>query len=242
MRSYPVRGPLGNRFTRYGVGPLVTGTVVALALAGLLEWLVPEAAGGRWWLLLPAGLWLFLLSFFRNPRRAIPAGDSVVLSAADGKVLDVARIEAEEFIGAPATRISIFLSVFDVHVNRAPVTGRVCYLDYRRGTFRSATQRAARESNECQSIGQEMADGTRVLTRQIAGLIARRIVCPLTEGEQLAQGVDFGMIRFGSQTEISVPDRNGRRFVARVRPGDVVRGGSTVIGEWASAGSALDSG
>lgn len=234
MKHYPSRGPIGDRFTRFGVRPLAAATSLCAACAALVVWLVPQAVGGAWWCAVPGALWLFVLSFFRNPRRAIRTDDAVVLSAADGRVLDVAHIDAEEFIGGPATRISVFLSVFDVHVNRAPVAGRVAYLDYMRGTFRSATRRDVRDTNERQSIGQEMADGTRVLTRQIAGLIARRIVCPLEEGAHLAQGVDFGMIRFGSQTDVSVSDRNGLRFHARVRAGDVVRGGRTILGEWSA--------
>jgi phosphatidylserine decarboxylase len=236
MDRFPKRGPAGDRLTRYGWEPVVGGTVVCATIAAVLVWLA-LAAGvwSAWWVPLPVAAWLFLLCFFRNPRRSIPTADNVVVSPADGEVVDVRRIEKEEFIGGPATRISIFLSVFDVHVNRAPVAGNVSYLEHRRGTYRHARTPEAGKSNECQSVGQIMKDETRVLTRQIAGFIARRIICPLEDGSYLDQGVDFGMIRFGSRTEISVPDRNGRPFQPRVKEGDRVRGGSSVVGAWEEA-------
>ncbi|MFQ5653960.1 MAG: phosphatidylserine decarboxylase [Planctomycetota bacterium] len=228
------RGPFGDRFTRHGRGALLlSSAILAMAEAGFIA---ASYLGSRWLFgglaLVALLLWAFLLSFFRNPRRRIPEGDRDVVAAADGKVTSVTEVEEEDFIGAPATRISIFLSVFNVHVNRAPVGGIVERLLHRKGTFRNALDRDARETNECQEIGIRMADDTRVLVRQIAGLIARRIVCPLDEGASIDKGFDFGMIRFGSQTEVSVPARDGRPFQVRVAPGDTVRGGETILGEW----------
>ena len=176
--------------------------------------------------------WVFVLSFFRNPSRTPPAGEHQVVSPADGTVISVERVDDEDFIGGPATRISIFLSVFNCHVNRAPVAGVVEYVHHRKGTFKNAMKAEARDSNECQFLGLRMADGTPVLVRQIAGLIARRIVCPVTVGTALPRGYDYGMIRFGSQTEVSVPDRDGAVFEVRVGPGDKVVGGVTVVGMW----------
>ena len=228
---YPREGALGNRMTRFARPVLLVATGCALILfPNSLFWLPTP---WRWIVsAVVFGLWLFTLSFFRNPKRAIPTHPDRVLSAADGRVMEVQHVERETFLDGPATRILVFLSVFDVHVNRAPVTGRVSHLEYRRGRFKSATSAAARDVNECQELGQTMADGTRVLTRQIAGLIARRIICPVVEDDELEQGFDYGMIRFGSQTEVSIPDRDGRRFEARVAPGDAVRGGLTVLGQW----------
>ncbi|MEE8142860.1 MAG: phosphatidylserine decarboxylase [Planctomycetota bacterium] len=223
------RGLLGDRLTRHGRGPLLLFSALLLGIA-------VGSCLGPVWLKGVAGLsvalWLFVLCFFRNPRRSVPAGEDRVVAAADGKIISVTPVAEEEFIGGPATRICIFLSVLNVHVNRAPIAGTVEYLEYRCGTFHNALKAESRETNECQLIGLRSAQGTPVLVRQIAGLIARRIVCPLRVGELLEKGFDFGMIRFGSQTEVSVPDRDGRPFQPRVKPGDRVKGGETILGEW----------
>ena len=231
--SPPVsRGLWGDRFTRHG-GPVIAVSTLLLGVTGAVSAgfavRAPWLSGVTFICFL---LWLFVLSFFRNPGRQIPEGADCVVAPADGKVISVTRVDDEEYIGGPATRISIFLSVFNVHVNRAPVAGVVEYLRHRRGTFRNTLDPAARETNECQAIGQRTPDGTPVLTRQIAGLIARRIVCPIEEGHWLEKGFDFGMIRFGSQTEVSIPDRGSRAFRTRVEPGDPIRGGETILGEW----------
>ncbi|MCI0652362.1 MAG: phosphatidylserine decarboxylase [Planctomycetes bacterium] len=230
----PGAGLCGDRFTRHGTSTLLgASTILIVASAAALTLAVRAEFVAAWY---AAGAcvicWLVVLSFFRNPRRTIPAGDALVLSAADGVVTDVTPVERETFIDGPAVRIGVFLSVFNVHVNRAPVAGIVRHLCHRPGAFASATSKRARESNECQEIGIETPAGTRVLVRQIAGLIARRIVCPLREGDAIAKGFDFGMIRFGSRTEVSVPARDGARFRCAVSPGDKVKGGSTVLGEW----------
>ena len=228
-------GPWGNRLTRHGARTVAVFTAI---LAGLL-------AGGAGWAtfvgslslfilttILCLGSWLAVLAFFRNPPRNLQPEANRAVAPADGKVIGIERVENEEYVGGPATRVSIFLSVFNVHVNRTPVAGVVDYLSYRRGTFRNALQKEARETNERQALGLRMADGTRVLVRQIAGLIARRIVCPVKEGERLPIGFDYGMIRFGSQTEVSIPDRPSQVFRVHVTIGQVVHGGETIIGAW----------
>ena len=225
------RGLGGNLLTRHGTPVVVVvSCILLLSMVGLLLSVSPGTV--RLTLLsVLAVLWLFMLSFFRNPERTIPAGAGVV-SPADGTVISVTEVDEDTFVGGPATRISIFLSIFNVHVNRSPVAGVVEHLHHRRGTFRSATSAAARETNECQEIGIRMEDGTPVLVRQIAGLIARRIVCPIKVGDSLDKGFDFGMIRFGSQTEITLPKRDGRPFRATVSAGQKLQGGESIVGEW----------
>lgn len=224
-------GLLGNLLTRHGTPVVVWATVLALvsALAIISS---TESSITRWVLLcILLLLWVFVLSFFRNPTRVAPPGDAPV-SPADGKVLSIEQVDDEVYVGGPAVRIQIFLSVFNVHVNRSPVTGIVEHLRHVDGEYKNAMGASAREVNERQEIGLLGSDGVPVLVRQIAGLIARRIVCPLQAGQQIERGFDFGMIRFGSQTEIVIPARNGIPFRTHVKEGQAVRGGKTVLGDW----------
>lgn len=198
------------------------------------------------WLLLlvPLGLLLAVgVLFFRNPARRVPVEPGILVAPADGKVLEVGRVEESEYLGGPALRVCIFLSIFDVHVNRSPGAGRVEYLRYRPGKFHDARDERCALENESQSIGiglegDEPGAGDRVLIRQISGAIARRIVCPLAPGDSVARGGLIGMIKYGSRTELYVPappgtavrrDRVPTRWEAAVRPGDRVRGGSSVL-------------
>jgi phosphatidylserine decarboxylase len=229
-RSY--LAPWGRREVNIVVG--AAGTVLGL-LAVL--WL----GGGVSPALLPAPLVIalaaFLVLFFRNPRRRVPSAPGLIVSPADGKVTDIERVETEEFLGGPAIRIGIFLSLFDVHVNRAPASGRVERVVYRRGAFHDARTEAARRENESNSIGLIRDDeggppGARLLVRQVSGAIARRIICPLREGSMVARGGLIGMIKYGSRTEIYIPDGSG--VEVRVRVGDKVKGGASVIAAWPS--------
>lgn len=169
---------------------------------------------------------LFVLFFFRNPKRDSKAPAGSILSPADGKVLSVAEIEELDFIGGKAIKISIFLSLFNVHINRSPIEGTVKYHDYREGKMLPAFKSHASEINERNTFGIEAADGYRVLVRQITGFIARRIIWWVSTGETLARGERFGLIRFGSRTEIIMPYRTEILVVA----GAKVRGGITIIG------------
>ena len=226
------KGLLGDRLTRHGT-PVIAwislfcaaGSLSLILLEGLSETL---RLGG--WIFCGA-LWLFALNFFRNPRRMAPAGDQPI-SPADGKVIGVDLVDDESYVDGPALRIHIFLSVFNVHVNRIPVDGVIEHLRYVEGEFRSAVGAEAREVNERQEIGLMSSDGVPILVRQIAGLIARRIVCPLKVGDEVKRGFDFGMIRFGSQTESIIPSRDGIPFKSTVKVGDKVQGGKTVLGDW----------
>jgi phosphatidylserine decarboxylase len=177
--------------------------------------------------LLPAALWVFGIAFFRDPERKLPADPQALVSPADGTVTDVVEVEGAPLLPERCLRVGIFLSVFDVHVNRAPMTGRVAGLRYQPGRFLDARDPAASRENEAQDIlieGDSPALGP-VLVRQIAGLIARRIVCPLQVGASVERGGRIGMIKFGSRTELLVPLRLAPRALVRV--GEKVRGTAT---------------
>lgn len=171
-------------------------------------------------------LTLFMIFFFRDPQRHIAAEPSLLVSPADGKVLSIQTIENHPYVGGQALKISIFLSMLDVHINRIPATGRVDYVRYNPGKFFPAFRDKASEQNEQTEIGMTTAGGHKIVVKQIAGIIARRIVCKLHEGDFVSAGDRFGMIRFGSRAELFVPTDSE----LRIEPGDHVKGGQTVIG------------
>ncbi|CBE68399.1 MAG: phosphatidylserine decarboxylase family protein [Candidatus Methylomirabilis oxygeniifera] len=162
--------------------------------------------------------------FFRDPPRDIPKGEGLIVAPADGAVVQVTQYLGQE-LQEPATQISIFLSVLDVHINRAPFPAVVEEVTYRPGTFRIAWQPEASVDNEQNLIALKAPKG-RLLVKQIAGLIARRIVCRVVPGQKLEAGERIGMIRFGSRVDLIVPAR-AELFVKR---GDRVKGGTTVMG------------
>jgi len=190
----------------------------------------PPAAGAcilavmGWWaaalvFAVPA---LAFLAFFRDPEREPPRVPGALLAPADGKVMAI--VEAEDrWVGA-AVRMSIFLSPFDVHVNRAPLAALVRDVEYARGRFLAAYRPEASEVNERCTLALE-ADSTRVVVRQIAGVLARRVVCRARRGDKLEAGERFGLIRFGSRTDLVVP----RAALVRVRVGDRVKGGESIM-------------
>lgn len=174
---------------------------------------------------LSAALLAFVLFFFRNPERKVPGESNIIVSPADGVVMSVIETDEPDFIGARAKKVTIFLSVFNVHINRAPILGTVKYSSYRPGKYLPAFKSHASELNERNTIGIE-GNGIKVLVHQITGLIARRVVCWVKPGDSLELGERFGLIKFGSCTEILVPSH----VEIRVKPGDKVKGASTVIG------------
>jgi phosphatidylserine decarboxylase len=173
-----------------------------------------------------AGLAAFTLFFFRDPERAVPQDPRLVLSPADGRVVKLAQAPEANPLGPGAWQVSIFLSVFDVHVNRAPIGGRVARVDYTRGEFLPAFDDKASLRNEQNSVLLER-DGARVAFKQIAGLIARRIVFRKRVGELVEGGERVGMIKFGSRVDLFVAEA----VRLRVKVGDRVTGGLSVIGE-----------
>jgi phosphatidylserine decarboxylase len=177
-----------------------------------------------WLSLLFLILVLYTLFFFRDPDRNIPADRNAVLAAADGTVQDISEVEETEVLKTKMRRVGIFLSIFDVHTNRAPIDGRIIYRQHHEGLFLDARSPDCSEKNEAMTWGFENPRATLVV-RQLTGAIARRIVAWAGVGDQLAKGERFGMIRFGSRTEVYLPLAAN----VLVKVGDHVAGGSTII-------------
>lgn len=175
----------------------------------------------------PAVPFAIVVWFFRDPDRSGPADEDILISPADGTVTDIEEIEEPDFIGGRAKRIGIFLSPFNVHVNRTPCEGAVRLVKYKAGDFLPAYNPKAPEKNESISLGLETPKGLRLIVKQVTGVLARRIVCEAREGETLARGQRYGMIKFGSRTEVYVP--LGAFEACLVQLGDKVKGGQTPI-------------
>jgi len=171
--------------------------------------------------------------FFRNPRRISPPAPGLIMSPADGKITDIEEIAFDDYLGGPAKKIGIFLSIFNVHINRAPIAGRVVGLRYRPGKYLNALRPESARENEQLAIMLEenQAPFRGMIVRQITGAIARRIVCWLKPGDELGRGEQFGMIKLGSRTELVLPAEEGLEI--RVRPGDNVKAGTSVLAAYA---------
>ncbi len=197
-----------------------------LAVAAALAW-----ATGSWlWSLLPILLAAFFLWFFRDPQRAIPTGEGLVVSPADGLVTETVSIDTPD---GPRQRISIFLNVFDVHVNRTPISGVITGVRYQKGLYLNAMNPTCAERNE-QNIVTVRGEGIEIVFKQIAGLIARRIVFNYREGDRVERGQRVGLIKFGSRTDIVLP----ADAVIRVKTGQRVKGGSSVLAAMPPGGRA----
>lgn len=182
-----------------------------------------------WWfalLWLPIAIWV--VAFFRDPARTGERGENVVIAPADGKVVSVLKVDEPAFHQAESMRVSIFMNVFDCHVNRYPSSGTIAFRQYNPGKFINAAAEKASLENEQSSIGLLTSHG-KVLVRQIAGLIARRIVTDHHEGKDVSQGERMGMIRFGSRVDVFLP----LNAEILVREGDRTVAGVTVIARWA---------
>ena len=195
---------------------------IAWAVLGLLAWfhLWPIAA---LWLLVA----VWVVAFFRDPLRDGPRGDEFVLAPADGQVVSVIPIDEPAFLRGPATRVSIFMNVFNVHVNRYPTRGRIGFRAYVKGKFGHAGPEKASTDNEQSSIGLDTPRG-RLLIKQIAGSIARRIVTDHAEGTEVGQADRMGLIRFGSRVDVFVPA--GVEILVAV--GDTTKAAQTVVARW----------
>lgn len=190
---------------------------VMLAAAALVAWLTSPV-----WAAIPLLLAAFFMWFFRDPERVIPSDPGAVVSPADGKVTEVADVKLD---GKPFKRISIFLNVFNVHVNRSPVSGVIRGAQYQQGKFLNAMNPACADCNEQNTVTVE-DDGQQVIFKQIAGLLARRIVFTKKIGDQVRRGERVGLIKFGSRTDVFL-DPSAE---IRVRTGDHVKGGSSILG------------
>ena len=194
-----------------------------LAVALVLAW----ATGGCAWVIVPLLLAAFFLWFFRDPVRAIPAGDGLIVSPGDGLVTETVTISTPE---GPRQRISIFLSVFDVHINRSPIGGVLTSVRYQKGKYLNAMNPSSADRNE-QNAVTVRGPGFEVTFKQIAGLLARRIVFNLSEGDTVERGQRVGLIKFGSRVDVLVP----AEAVLRVKVGQRVKGGSSVLAAMAEA-------
>ena len=214
-------------FAKYGYRELIIFSVLFGALAVIIGSLV-------WWpLAVVFGVpFCIVVWFFRDPHRTVPDEEGALVSPADGTITDITEVEGAEFIDGPATRIGIFLSILSVHINRAPCAGRVSYIKYHEGKFIAAMRPGASSDNEANSVGMILPDRNdeKILVKQISGSIARRIVCACREGDGLSRGERFGMIKFGSRTELFVS--RALQFDATVSVGQKVRAGACIVGRF----------
>ncbi|MDR2588415.1 MAG: phosphatidylserine decarboxylase [Spirochaetales bacterium] len=217
--------------TKYGLPQVaVFPGLIAALMAGLAVIFAPAL----WLVSAEAALALVLVwafSFFRDPARVIPKDEKVLLSPADGKVTDITIVEDCGELGGKALRIGIFLSIFNVHINRAPCSVMVEKITYKKGAFKNALSAESGRVNESNDLvmTRREAPEDRLLVRQVSGAIARHIVCAAKEGAWYAQGEKFGMIKFGSRTELYVPSSEGGRYDIAVQIGSAVRAGLTPL-------------
>jgi phosphatidylserine decarboxylase len=201
-------------------GPLLALTI----LAAVSPW--------RYSALPPAVVFGLIVYFFRSPPRRVPPEPGLWVSPADGTVAEITDLPNDDFVGGPAVRIGIFLSIFNVHLNRSPVEARVIALRYSPGEFLNALrpESAVRNENMWIALEEEVEPHRRLVVRQISGAIARRIVCELRLGERIARGQVFGMIKLGSRTELILPKEESLQI--KVRVGQKVKAGTTVMAEY----------
>ncbi len=199
---------------------LIGGAAALTAVVFLLGWMIPAV--------LALAVTVFIVSFFRDPAREVPAGAGCIVAPADGRVIKVARVQDDRFLNREATVISIFMSPLNVHVNRVPAAGRVLEVRYHPGKYFRAFADKASLDNEQNAVVLEDELGRRLCFVQIAGFIARRIVCYLEAGMRVERGQRYGMIMFGSRTDLYLPCG----VETRVNVGDRARGGQTVLATW----------
>jgi len=216
--------------TVWGWREMTLATLVAV-VAGVPAW-VGAVRGHAWCWPIAVGLtliWAWVISFFRDPQRAVPADPDALVAPADGRLTEVTRLADDPLVGGAATRFGIFLSIFNVHVNRSPCDGVVESIRYEPGSFLDARHPESGARNEANTIVIATQDPAvpRIVVRQIAGRIARRIICDLKVGEPVTCGQRIGMIKFGSRTELIVPGH--ATFRAEAAVGDRVRGAATIM-------------
>jgi phosphatidylserine decarboxylase len=201
--------------------PFILIGVVLTGLFALLKW--------PFFAVLLGSLTLFVCFFFRNPKRQGQAEPEALVAPADGKIISIERIANHTLLQCSVTKVSTFMSVFNCHVNRIPFSGEVKSVSYHPGRFVVASFDKASEENERNSMVLADRAGRKIALVQIAGIIARRIVCYLKEGMEVEKGARLGMIRFGSRVDLFIPDSN---FNLNVKKGDSVYAGLSVIGRW----------
>jgi phosphatidylserine decarboxylase len=213
--------------TRYGYDVFFTIAAVCVVII-VLAFVFIEPKSYRYSLIIVSFAFLgFAAIFFRDPERTTPKGENLIISPADGKVIVIKQIREDEFFHADVRQISIFMSPLNVHVNRNPITGKVQYTRYVKGEYFAAFEDKASERNEQMIVGLEGVNG-KIMFKQIAGFIARRIVCPLKQGDTVNIGERFGMIKFGSRVDVFMP----LSVNVHVQIGDMIKAGETVLGEY----------
>lgn len=213
----------------FGGAALLSGVILSGVVTGVLSYI-------GWLLVLTLVLFgMEIVWFFRNPQRTIPAGEGVIVSPADGTFDTIEEIAHHEYIGGPAIEIGIFLSIFNVHINRMPVAGKIIKLAYRPGKCLNALRPESTRLNERLEVYLQMPEPTSrpMLVQQITGAIARRIVCRLKPGDELTKGAQFGMIKLGSRTVLVFPQEEGLEILAK--PGDKLKAGSTILAKYAES-------
>jgi phosphatidylserine decarboxylase len=221
--------------TKYGLPQVAVYPVVVVTgmLVAALAWPTSTSSWGLAALeAMLAAILAWALTFFRDPRRQIPPDDAMLAAPADGKVTDIETLDENKFIDGPALRIGIFLSIFNTHINRAPCEGTVETITYRKGRYINAMNPLSSKVNESNVLVMVRTNEPRdrLVVRQISGAIARRIVCAARQGQELARGEKFGMIKFGSRTELYVPADD--RIECLVQVGDKVKAGVTPVARY----------
>jgi phosphatidylserine decarboxylase len=210
--------------TRYGYDVFFVLTGIYLVIILLALFLIEPRFLKFGTVVVALALFGFTLNFFRDPDRTPPDGEGLILAPADGRIIKVATVRDDEFFGGDDTIISIFMSPLNVHVNRNPITGVVKHMRYVEGEYFAAFEDKASEKNEQMIVGLENSSG-KVLMKQIAGFVARRIVCELAVGDSIQRGERFGMIKFGSRVDVFVPTTSA----IKIRVDDRTVAGETIL-------------
>jgi len=218
--------------TKYGLPQVVVYPTVVFA--AMIIFLLAAAVFLPLWAVIAAeailgAFLIWALMFFRDPERRCPADIDLLLAPADGRITDVETIEEGSFIGEPALKIGIFMNIFNVHINRAPCNVRIEKITYKKGKYKNAMNPESGRVNESNQLNLTRTDNPKdkLIVRQISGAIARRIVCEAAEGHQLSGGEKFGMIKFGSRTELYLPVRENAKCLVKI--GDKVKAGLTPL-------------
>jgi phosphatidylserine decarboxylase len=215
--------------TKYGYDVFFTIAAVCVVII-VIALLFVEPKSFRYSLIFVTIAFLsFTINFFRDPERVAPQGSKFIISPADGKVIVVKKVQENEYLKAEAWQISVFMSPLNVHVNRNPISGTVKHFRYVKGEYFAAFEDKASEKNEQSIVGVENNFG-KVMFKQIAGFVARRIVCPLRPGDTVKVGERFGMIKFGSRVDVFLPISAD----VKVKIGDITTAGETILGEFAA--------
>jgi phosphatidylserine decarboxylase len=218
--------------TKYGWPQVVIYPAVILAVMAAVA--LGTTAGLQLWAIISievlfGAILIWILCFFRDPERSCPSDKNLLLAPADGKITDIEKVENNVFLGGAALRIGIFLSIFNTHINRAPCNVKVEKITYKKGKYKNALNPESARVNESNELNLVRTDSPhdRLIVRQISGAIARRIVCKTTEGSELAGGEKFGMLKFGSRTELYVPLHENAKCMVKI--GDKVKAGLTTL-------------